>query len=232
MSTDNNDNGDGDVDGFNDYDSHRVIDEEGSVDAKVKERILNSREAINENENILFTQRAIMPDINISRPQAIVAWGHSVRRYVRDVEILLSDDEIPESERYYEEIELGEVTLTPPDKSGYQFSLFSNPDLDNKQLKKRMALPHDCDVPEPVTRTFNGLRSIIESEDVISHEWQFFVDKTGPQSGWEIMTLEAQQPIPKDIYELAVRHTDQFLQKAGIGIETGTPEVYDESEPW
>jgi len=214
------------------YDSQHVIDEEGSVDQAIKKRILNSRQAINENENMLFTERVISPEINLTEAQAVMAWGHSVRRYIRDVEVLLKDDEIPESSRYYEEVKLGEVTLVPPDTEEYEFSLFANEKWDNKTLKKQMGLPPGCEVPEPFTKTFTGLGELLESDDVVTHSWELYIDKTGAPEKWETVTLESGQVIPKEVYEKAVRFTDGFLQNAGIGVKTGTPEEDDESEAW
>lgn len=221
-----------DEDGLRDYDSKRVIDDEGDVDAQVKARILNSREAINENENVLFTHRTVRPDIEITHAQATVAWGHSVKRYIRDVEILLTNDDIPEAKKYYLGVDLGDVTLVPPETEGYDFSKFANDDLDDMRLKKEMGLPPNCEVPEPYTETFTGLKSLLEAGEVVRQEWTVFVDKTGPRASWEPVTIDAMQPIPKHIYERAVRHTDQFLQEAGIGVHTGMPEEDDEAEAW
>jgi len=221
-----------DEDGLRDYDSKRVIDEEGDVDSAVKSRILNSRSAINENENVLFTHRTVRPDIEISRAQATVAWGHSVKRYIRDVEILLTNDDIPEAREYYLNVNLGEVTLAPPETAGYDFSKFANPDRDDMHIKKEMGLPPDCEVPKPYTETLIGLKSLLESGEVVQNEWTVFVDKSGPRASWDQVTVEAMKPIPKHIYERAVRHTDQFLQNAGIGVHTGMPEEDDEAEAW
>lgn len=210
----------------------KVLDEEGNVDSLVKQRILDSREAVNTNENILFTERVISPDVQVSRARATIAWGHSVRRYIRDAEVLLRNDRIPENEEYYNDVELGTMQLIPPDKDGYQFSLFASEKLDDKRLKKRLGLPFNCDPPKPKTFDFTGLLSILQAGDVVSHNWEVYTQKEGARGNWKVKRLEATQPIRKDIYDRAVRATDQFLQGAGIGIRTGMPEVDAEAEPW
>lgn len=208
-------------------DSQQVIDEEGSVDSQIKQRILNSRETVNQNENVLFTERLISPEVDLSKDQAIIAWGHSVKRYIRDVEILLRNERLEESRYYYKEVDLGQVTLYPPNKGGYEFTRFYTSDTDNTLLKKDMGLPKDMQVPEPYTHTFTGLEDIIESEEYVYTQWTVYTNKQGPPTEWDEMPLDAAQPVPKEVYEKAVRETDQFLQSAGIGIDIGNEQVDD-----
>jgi len=210
-------------------DPQEVVDQEGTVDAAVKKRILESRNAVNHNDNILFTERVASEQIQISEAQAVVAWGHSVKRYVRDVEILLRQDGIEHAPRYYEEIELGDVELRPPEDR-YPFSAVYEGHMDSWRFKQQYGLPKGCDLPEPVTERFHGLRSIIESPEMLQHRWWIQTEGADIPGQAPKEPFDVSQPVPKYIYERALRETDQFLQEAGIGVETSAG-AYESSEP-
>jgi len=200
-------------------DPQEVVDEEGSVDAAVKQRILESRNAVNHNDNILFTEPVADAEVNIPKAKAVIAWGHSVRRYVRDVEILLRNPGIEHAKEYYEQIELGQVRLDPP-QDPYPFRAVYDGEMDTWRFKQQYNLPKSADIPTPVTQEFVGLRSIIEAPETIGHTWWVQTEKAEIPGQAPKEQFEARQPIPKHIYERAVRETDQFLQRAGIGVET------------
>lgn len=209
--------------------AREVKDEEGTVDRKLKDRILKSRNRIDDREDILFTQAKLDPQINISHEDAVEAWGNSVRQYIRSIEPVLRSDEIGRADFYYKEMVLGEETLTPPDTSEYDFSLFAEDSVSNTRLMMDMGLPHTFEPPEAVTVTFQGLVDIIELE-TIGHEWVVQTEKHDFRNE-SVERLSVSRPVPKYVLENAVRAADQFLQEAGIGLEIGEPdEEFEEAK--
>jgi hypothetical protein len=65
-----------------------VSDEEGLVDKKTKEHILNLRVQIDEDERELFVNKATDPDQALSYVQATQYWSVSVRQYLRGIKRL------------------------------------------------------------------------------------------------------------------------------------------------
>jgi hypothetical protein len=119
------------------------------------------------------------------------------------------------------------VTLVPPDTAGYKFSLVAHTDASSSRLRRQIGLPRGAEIPKTKTERFEGLRSVIDKPDVISHEWT--VDVSGQDGGPQNMSMvypSTSVVVPKDIYETAFRKTNLFLQKAGVGLD-----VDDDSMP-
>lgn len=192
-----------------------VQDEEGTVDRKIKNRILDARARVDEREDILFTQPIVDPELNLNRVDATRAWGNTVRQFIRSIEPLLRSDDIKNSEYYYAEVILGRETLVPPDSDKYQFSKFANEEISDKHLKRDMGLPPSFEPPEPVTVEFTGLGDILRQE-MLHHKWTVDVADKGRPA---IKELSVETPVPKFVYENAVRAADQFLQQAGVGMD-------------
>lgn len=208
-----------------------VLDEEGEVDRKVKQRILNSRDRVDDREDLLFAAPLVNPELSFQPDKALSAWGNAVRQYLRNIEPLLTTDDIQQAKFYYRQIELGTETLTPPNTQEYKFSKFANETYNPSVLIRRMGLPRTCSPPEPETVSFDGLISLIETE-VIEHRWTVCVDNNGPPPQHEYVELEVRRPVPRRILENAVRAADQFLQRAGIGLEVGTKQVDERADPF
>jgi len=206
------------VDKDNDSDK-RVADEEGSVDTKIKTRILKSRERVDSAEEALFVEAATDETMRFNRQQQIVTWGTMVKQFLRTIEPLLRSDEVKGSTKYYEEIEIGKEVLTPPDTDGYPFSRVSFTNKSDKQLRRMLGLPRGVSIPKPMPVTFNGLRSIIEAPDVLEQRWVVTVDNSGPPPTHKEVYPHEKKVISKDIFVDAVRYADQFLQEAGIGLD-------------
>lgn len=212
--------------------SKQVKDEEGQVDQEVKTRILESRTRVNEREDALFNGPLLEPELDISHEQAVISWGNTVRQFLRDIRPLLTNDDIRENEKYFENTEIGQMVLVPPDTGGYPFSKIATANRPDAQLIRALNLPPGVSLPRPHTITFEGLRSVLEHDTTVSHQWRVCVDATGPPPEQEWLYPTAEQPVGRRIYEQAVQVADEFLQQAGIGMETGLPVVDERSEPF
>jgi len=220
MSFDNNDDND-DNNG-----SRRVTDEEGTVDEKVKQRILNARERIDDREDQLFVQAQADPHVKLSYQEATQAWATTVRQYIRAVKPLLTSEKVPEADFYYRGAPLGSIEVPPPD-SEKEWSQFARTD-DPYKLIKNMGLPPAFDPPEAKEASFTGLKDILERQSV-TKRWQIDMEPNSMRPDNGIDTPTAQFPVPKDILERAVETTDAFLQEAGVGLEIGAKQK-DERE--
>lgn len=215
MSPDDNSNTDDDGEGL--PGGHRVDDDEDESESKIIRRILNSRERVDKAEREIFVKAATDPSVTISLNEQVATWGVIVKQYVRNVEPLLRADEIDDSDAFYEEIELGKVTVVPPEQGDRDFSLVQYQGLTDAEIKDMLRLPLSATLPSPQTTRITGLREIIELPQVITETWRVQVDD-GIET--DVETLHGSQAISKEVYTEAVRRTDEFLQQAGIGIQT------------
>lgn len=197
----------------------KVNDEDGSVDRRIKKRIQNTRERIDKAEEALYVRAQTDPDVSISPERQTAAWGTIVKQYIRSIEPLLQSEDIEQSTKYYEEIDLGTMRLVPPDTAGYRFSLAANPDISDAALKRELGLPQSADVPRPIEQQFRGLKTILNGDAVIQHTWSVTVSANGPPATHERVFPSVQRMMPKTVYERAVRQADQFLQQAGFGLD-------------
>lgn len=194
-----------------------VQDEEEYVDKRIKKRILDAREQVDDMEHALFDEEPLMPDVQINHAQKVVAWGNTVRRFLRNIEVIMQRMDIPEAKQYLDDVDLGTVDLVPPDKDGYAFSQVAHPDLDDNDVKRLLDLPPSAELPEVQERPFVGLQSVIESEPVLTGSWLVRVGDGNPATR-DIIELQTQRPVPKSLYEDAIRAADRFLFDAGVGL--------------
>lgn len=217
-----------DVPSNNEYEN--VVDESGTVNQKHKEQILQARNRIDEREDAMFTGPLIDPAIGegITHYERVKAMGRTVRMLIRRLRPLLVRDTVEGAEEYAETVELGVMTLYPPDSDGIPFSALVHDDINKKAFRRRYDLPKGVDLPQPVTREFNGLLSLLAVPDEIAYTWRVKT-KTGKRVGPDdIIELQEAQPIPMHILERAVMASDDFMQEAGIGLtlDTGDPVGY------
>ena len=217
-----------DVPGNNEYEN--VVDESGTVNQKHKEQILQARNRIDEREDAMFTGPLIDPAIGegITHYERVKAMGRTVRMLIRRLRPLLVRDTVEGAEEYAETVELGRMTLYPPDSDGIPFSALVHDDINEKAFRREYDLPKGVDLPQPVTRDFDGLLSLLAVPDEIAYTWRVKT-KTGKRVGPDdIIVLQEAQPIPMHILERAVMASDDFMQEAGIGLtlDTGDPVGY------
>jgi hypothetical protein len=200
-----------------------VIDEEGGVDKAIKKRIIQARERVDETEISLYRDAEVDPNVNLSELEKIHIYATTVKQFLRRIEPLLRTANIPNNDEYYTDIHIETVPLVPPDTKGYPFSILPEiHDLEAKEQRRRLNLPHGVEVPEIEPVTFEGLKDIIEGDIILSHRWQVCVQNKGARPNWDFVYPEQTRPVPKEVYENAVRKADMFLQEAGIGVETDT----------
>jgi len=201
-----------------------VIDEEGDVDKALKRRIIQARERVDETELALYRDAAIQPDVKLNEFEKIYIYATTVKQFLRRIEPLLRTENVPNNKHYYRQVEIVEegVDITPPDTEGYQFSLIGYSDRSDRELRHMLNLPRGVDLPKPFTIPFNGLKGIIEREPILQHQWEVCVQKKGARPNWEFVYPTVEKPVPKRVYENAVRKADMFLQQAGIGLDTDT----------
>lgn len=194
--------------------SKRVRDEEGTVDEKVKSRILGARDRVDDAEFMLFIKAPA--EGNITREAQIQGYSMAVRQYIRAILPLLRSDEIAKSTYFLEEVPIADFQVPPPNGSE-EWRVLSQPGVDPIQHTKAV-LPGS--VPEPKRFQIYGLRNLLKRER-ISFEW--FVElkpsSSVDESGVEHLVVD--QPIPKYVYDEAVEQADLFLHNIGIGVDVG-----------
>lgn len=213
----------------------RVEDDEGVVDRKTKEHILNLRAQVDDDERMLYVEHMTNPEMNLTVRDANEYWGISVRQYLRGIKRLWSDDtdDLPITNvgKYWEEVEIGRETLVPPDTQDYPFSIMEYyHEYDESHLRQHLGLPRGVDLPRPHTETFQGLKDVL-NRNRIGHRWVVTTNNRGPPPEHEQLTLSVEMPVPKHILENAVEAADTFLQQAGVGFEVGAPAYMGGDEP-
>lgn len=212
-----------------------VNDDEDYTDKKVKQRILNARDRLNEVQNSLFSERLIEPDVQYSEIDALRAWGLLVRSFVRDITVLLKHDDVPDNEYYAYDVDLGTIQLVPQDTDGYEFSKTAYDEYDAEYLRREFGFDREASIPQPRTVEFEGLLSLIHTKNYVEERWIVVSNPQAPRPEQEIIETMDRRPIPQKIYEKALMQSDQFLQNVGIGLdltgdqipEFGFEEVHD-----
>lgn len=211
----------------------QIQDEEGIVDRKTKEHILNLRKQIDEDERELFVTKQTDSNVNLHHMEAVQYWSVTVKQYLRGIKRLWprdGDSGVANVEYYWQEIQIGDgYTLVPPDKDGYEFSMIAHANVTPDDLRKVLELPRNVEIPEPETVTMNGLESILE-KDMISHTWHVYTSKNGAPPNWDSITLTNEQPLPKGLLEDAVEVADDFLQQAGVGFDVSAADYMGGNE--
>jgi hypothetical protein len=213
-------------------DEIEVSDDENYVDKKTKQRLLNTRQLLTQANNELTTGRLIEPDVQYSHHEANAAWANLVQSYIYDLSILLENDDIPTADYYRENVEIGQVRLIPEDTQGIPFSQIMYDDISEEDIiMQSNGLSRGADLPEPVTVTFNGLSDIAETDLVLSHSWVVTTNPRAAKPNQNRLTVQAQQPVPKEIFQKALVQSDQFLQSVGIGLDITASDYFGGDEP-
>jgi len=209
----------------------QVLDEEGTVDSKVKDTILKARNRVDKARFELDVQEPMNPEVSLPEAQKVEIFSKMVKQFLIRIEPLLSADSVKGNKTYYHggDEPLATFELVPPDTEGYRLSLVTQ-DKDAETLRRMIGLPRGVELPEPMTVTFRGLKDIIEKPSVVSHQWEVCTANQGAPPNWEYIYPVEQRMVPKSVYRDAMRDADQFLQEIGIGVQTGLPEVDDQSE--
>lgn len=222
MSTHNGDSG-----------SKQVIDEDGDVDTKVKDTIIQARNRVDKGRYKLHVEAPLENEKQIPPAHKTQIFAKIVKQFLVRIEPLLSSDEIVGNERFYvgDGEPFASFELVPQDTDGYPFTLVTRDDTD-RELRQKIGLPRGVEVPEPRTVHFYGLKDIIEQPVVVREEWEVCVEKKGAPPNWEYVYPTDEKLVPDQVYVNAIRQADMFLQEIGIGVETGLPETDERAEPF
>jgi len=197
-----------------------IQDEEDYTDKRIKKRIMDSRDSLNEIKESLFAGRLLEPDVQISREQAVYAWGDLVRSYIQDLGILLEHPDIPASAKYRDHVDIGSMQIVTPDREDLPFSMVAHEKVSAEELKHELpGFDHNAELPKPREIHFKGLKSIVEYPRVIDETWIVVKNPRQIQPNQDRLTLQTSELVPRDVYEKALVQSDQFLQQAGIGLD-------------
>lgn len=209
-----------------------VSDDEDYCDKKVKTRLLNTRELLIKSKTKLETERLIEPDVQYSGYEAFAAWANLIQSYIFELGILLEHDDIPMADYYREEIELGTVHLVPQDTEGVPFSDIVREDVTEKEIVQQSdALDRGCKLPRPSSVTFRGLMDVAETDILLEDDWRVVANPMEAEPNQRIIRVEAQQPVPTEIFQRALVASDQFLQNVGIGLDIEAEPYKADGEP-
>lgn len=212
----------------------KVDDEEGIVDKKVKNHITDLRRQIDADERRLYVE---LPSerSDFGRREANLYWTTSVRQYLRAIKRLWAGEEDKSSvdnvNLYWETRKIAQIPLVPPPTDGIDLRPYYDGQLTRQQLIRKHDLPRDVDIPEPETKVFSGLQSVLETE-AIQKQWTMKTNDGHSPSDVEYVTFRIEQPLPKEVLESAVEYADNFLQQAGVGFQTkAEPYMANKEEP-
>lgn len=198
-----------------------VLDEEGEVDTKVKNRIIKARERVDETEQQLYVGSLVKESVSIPDANRLQGYGLMVRQYIRTVKPLLASAGIEKSEYYWKHATIFSQEVQPP-AGKYNWPLFCDPEIDNTKLKREFGLPSGFEPPEAKVFEISGLRDVLDKHQM-SLSWRFDLAAGTGDTRTDIEELQVgPRPLPKSVYEQAVELTDEFLQLAGVGLEIGS----------
>jgi hypothetical protein len=200
-------------------DGERVQDD-GSVDQRIKDRILDSRERVEEMEPQIYVEGALSPSTNLSEAELDHIYATLVRQYLRNIEPVLKSDSVEQAQFYYREKEIVTETIRPPESDGVDWAAFAMAD-DPVPLMRELGFSPDFEPPEPKTVEYRGLLDVIEKEQV-TLSWTI-VERPGAAPPNQSVTRLTRTWRPNQkVLNRAVRIADEFLQNAGIGLEIGS----------
>lgn len=185
-----------------------VSDEEGFVDRKKKETIIQNRQEIKEWNKKLFSNEKMG---GISYEEAVSLWRDRVVEYLVSIEPLLNRENLPLSTEAYTEWPLGYVEFELPEEYQQQRATSIN-DLVGRESHYLTGNPETTK-----TVTVRGLKTVIERETV-AVEWTLKRRQVSGPPVIEEITHREEVPMPKHILLNAVRMADDWLQQAGIGL--------------
>jgi hypothetical protein len=188
---------------------YQVKDEDGYADNERKKHVMQLRREVDAWKGEL---RKSMVFDELTEEEAVTLWHGKVRTFLVAIEPLLRDEDLQNSTEYYEQVEIGTVTIHPPREYRQQSMVPTAEKL--RQRNNEVLL---SDPPQPKSETLYGLRSVIERETV-SAEWTVPVRaENGPAI--QERSVHQERLLPWSILQNALRRADQFLQDVNVGFE-------------
>ena len=213
-------------------DDIEVADDENYTDKKIKNRLLNTRELLIEAKTELETKRLIEPDVEYGDFEAYAAWANLIQSYFYELGVLLNHPDVPQAQKYREDIELGSVTIIPQDTQGIPFSNIVYETISEDDIiQSSSELGRGCDLPKPKTRTFTGLMDIARTDIILEERWMVTANPRKSKPNQTRIEVVGQQPVPKEMFQKALVESDQFLQNVGIGLDIQAEPYTADGEP-
>jgi hypothetical protein len=213
------------------------VTDDGSVDQRVKERILDSREKVDETRSMVYVQGALDPDINLSREELNHIYATAVREYIQNVEPILRDDDVEHAHHYYLEEPIASQNILPPEQADTDWATLAAAE-DPLPLMRQLGLPPDFEPPQPRTVELVGLADVLEVEQK-QLTWTIIENPSAAPPNQRVRRLSKTWRPGRTVLNRAVRITDEFLHKVGIGIDTKsehetkiTKDLVEEVEEW
>lgn len=207
-------------------DFFKIEDEEGFVDKKQKQAILDLRNKVDDREDELMFAAG---DDRINETQAVGLYHRTINQFLRRIEPLLRSDEINGATQAYYYEPLGDVEIPPPPVE------FDTPQrylereaielkdrFDQADADPQYVLAQRSNIPTPKEKTVKGLKTVIE-RDGVSAEWEVGVTKINDEElatfdRGEQITISNTVPFGWGILTNAVRIADSFLDNADLGL--------------
>lgn len=187
----------------NSSDSH-VIDESHYSHTRRLRAIHNSHDRVLDVRNAV-EDRLISGAI--SEYHARRYYRGAVEAFVMEVMPVLRSDDIQLSTDYAREVELGSVTIRPPE----DLVRFARDNIDR--------MPPGASVPTPVRNHITGVESILTLPSPFTHRFSVTV-KEG-RDGVQVYSRDVQQELPRDLLDNAVQATTRALEDAQMGLNIG-----------
>lgn len=206
----------------------QVNNEENYSDQKIKERIHKSRTQLTEARNRLETARLIEPSVEYSEFQANVAWGKLVQSYIRDLSILLNNENVPDSKYYRDDVELGYLTFVPQDVDGIPFSDIVYENVEQRDIvRSSTKLQRGAEIPKPDHIKFTGLLDLCQYDIVLEKQWSVVANPNAAGPNKTRIQTSDRKPIPQSVFKQALMEADEFLQGSGLGLDMSDSGVPD-----
>lgn len=207
------------------------VQDDGSVDQRVKDRILASRENVDQTRRMVYVQGALDPQTDLSRDELNHIFATAVREYIQNTEPILRDESVQHSAEFYTRKKIAEEEIYPPESNGIDWATLAAAD-NPTPLMRRLGLPPDFDAPKPKLISLVGLKQVLETEEK-TVSWTVVENPSAAPPNQRTRKLTRTWRPRRKVLNRAVRLTDEFLHTAGVGVETGYKEVDEqETEPF
>lgn len=229
----------------------QVQDGEGYVERRIKERITDARDRVAEHKSKLLVEFQAEDALtnprsgpSLQQTELLQLWAGTVKQYLRAIEPLLRDGEIPNAGHYYNEIEIVDEVVYPPDDRRHEDAKtrVSAPDgsvraetipwgqfyKSEHPARGSDLLERGFEPPEPKQVTLKGLKSIMETDKIV-REWAVPLNPHEPSFRQAVAYPRQELPLQKEWLETAVAEADQFLHDSGLGLNIDSGDPYDET---
>jgi len=200
-------------------DSH-VIDEANYSHHRRLQAVHNARDRVMNVRNMVEEE---LISGTLSEFRARQFYRGAVEALILEILPILESDQIQLDQEYLEGVDLGTVTVEPPDW------------LVQHARENINRLAPGATVPTPVHEQVIGLRWILDAPSPLAHE--FSVVTQHGKSGVDPESAVGQAEIPRDVLDNAVREAGKALEEAEMGLNVGEERPrnslsVDGKEPW